>query len=62
MVLSGYTQVTTVLTAINQGEVFRFITKPWKLEAEFKPAVREAVQYYDFQDQRSRVAVENGTA
>jgi DNA-binding NtrC family response regulator len=62
MVLSGYTQVTTLLTAINQGEVFRFITKPWKLEDEFKPAVREAVQYYDFQNQRDRVTVENGTA
>lgn len=49
MVLSGYTQVTTLLTAINQGEVFRFITKPWRLEDEFKPAVREAVRYYDCQ-------------
>jgi len=52
MVLSGYTQVTTLLTAINQGEIFRFITKPWKLEEEFKPAVREAVEYYNFQSQR----------
>ncbi len=56
MVLSGYTQVTTLLTAINQGEVFRFVTKPWRLEDEFKPAVREAVKYYDCQNQR------NGTA
>ena len=54
MVLSGYTQVTTLLTAINQGEIFRFITKPWKLDEEFKPAVREAVEYYDFQDERTR--------
>ena len=54
MVLSGYTQVSTLLTAINQGEIFRFITKPWKLEEEFKPAIREAVEYYDFQYQRNR--------
>jgi len=58
MVLSGYTQVSTLLTAINQGEIFRFITKPWKLEEEFKPAVREAVEYYDFQYQRNRPAEE----
>ena len=58
MVLSGYTQVSTLLTAINQGEIFRFITKPWKLEEEFKPAVREAVEYYDFQNQRNRPAEE----
>jgi two-component system response regulator HupR/HoxA len=56
MVLSGYTQVTTLLTAINQGEVFRFITKPWRLEDEFKPAVREAVRYYDSQGQRNETA------
>jgi DNA-binding NtrC family response regulator len=58
MVLSGYTQVSTLLTAINQGEIFRFITKPWKLEEEFKPAVRDAVEYYDFQNQRNRPAEE----
>jgi len=58
MVLSGYTQVSTLLTAINQGEIFRFITKPWKLEEEFKPAVREAVKYYDFQNQHNEPAEE----
>ena len=58
MVLSGYTQVSTLLTAINQGEIFRFITKPWKLEEEFKPAVRDAVEYYDFQNQRNSPAEE----
>lgn len=58
MVLSGYTQVSTLLTAINQGEIFRFITKPWKLEEEFKPAVRDAVKHYDFQNQCTRPAEE----
>ena len=47
LVLSGYTQVTTLLTAINQGEIFRFITKPWKMEEDFKPAIRQAVAQYD---------------
>ncbi len=58
MVLSGYTQVTTLLTAINQGEIFRYITKPWDFEEEFKPAVREAIEYYDFQNQRNGPAEE----
>ena len=58
MVLSGYTQVSTLLTAINQGEIFRFITKPWKLEEEFKPAILEALEYYDFQSQRNSSAGE----
>ena len=58
MVLSGYTQVTTLLTAINQGEIFKFITKPWQLEEEFKPAIQEAVEYYNFRNQRQMVEAE----
>ncbi len=58
MVLSGYTQVATLLTAINQGEIFKFITKPWKLEDEFKPVIREAVEYYSFLSQRQTVEAE----
>ena len=50
IVLSGYTQVSTLLTAINQGEIFKYITKPWKLEDEFRPAIREAVEYYNFRN------------
>ena len=51
MVLSGYTQITSLLTAINQGEIFKYITKPWNLEEEFKPAVREALEYAAFKNQ-----------
>ena len=50
MVLSGYTQVTTLLTAINQGTIFKFITKPWDFEEDFKPALREAIEYYESQN------------
>ena len=59
MVLSGYTQVTTLLTAINEGEIFKFITKPWQLEKEFKPAIREAVEYYNFLSQRQTTEAES---
>jgi len=53
IVLSGYTQITTLLTAINQGEIFKFITKPWKLEEEFKGVVRESIERYNLQKQQS---------
>lgn len=52
IVLSGYTQVSTLLTAINQGEIYKYITKPWKLEDDFKPAIRDAVDYYNFRSGR----------
>ncbi len=47
IVLSGYTHITTLLTAINQGQIYKFITKPWKLEEEFKPVIREALEFYE---------------
>jgi DNA-binding NtrC family response regulator len=47
MALSGYTQITTLLTAINQAEIYKYITKPWKLEEEFKPSIRAAIDFYN---------------
>jgi DNA-binding NtrC family response regulator len=61
IVLSGYTQVSTLLAAINQGEIFRFITKPWRMEEDFKPAVREAVEQYNRQVQRGKAAEPAGS-
>jgi DNA-binding NtrC family response regulator len=58
LVLSGYTQVTTLLTAINQGEIFKFITKPWKLEEDFKIVLQQAVEYYNLRDERDRLLQE----
>jgi DNA-binding NtrC family response regulator len=47
IVLSGYTQISTLLTAINQGEIYKYITKPWRLEEEFKPSIRAAIEFYN---------------
>ena len=47
LVLSGYTEIDVLLTAINQGQVFRFITKPWKSNQELKIVVRQAIEFYD---------------
>jgi two-component system response regulator HupR/HoxA len=58
MVLSGYTEVTTLLTTINQGEIYKYITKPWKLEEEFKPAIRQAVEYYNIHNECDKTTAE----
>lgn len=47
VVLSGYTQVTTLLTAINQGEIFKYITKPWENESELRDAIHDSLVHYD---------------
>jgi EAL domain-containing protein (putative c-di-GMP-specific phosphodiesterase class I)/CheY-like chemotaxis protein len=41
MVLSGYTDLTTVTDAINRGAIYRFLTKPWDDE-ELRGQVRDA--------------------
>jgi DNA-binding NtrC family response regulator len=58
LVLSGYTQVGMLLTAINQGEIFKFITKPWKLEEEFKTILQQAIEYYNLRAERDSLAAE----
>jgi len=53
IVLSGYTQLSQMLATINQGEIFKFITKPWTTEEELLPVVRQAVDYYNLQVERN---------
>ena len=53
MILSGYTDVNTITEAINGGEVYKFMNKPWENEA-LVGAIREAFARYDDQ-QRSAV-------
>ncbi len=40
LVLSGNTDREMLLEAINQGEISRFIPKPWKSDEEFKTIIR----------------------
>lgn len=52
MVFSGYSQLQQVIATINQAEVFKFLTKPWNLEEELKPVIRQAVEYYRIRTER----------
>jgi len=46
ILLTAVTNLTTVVDAINRGEICRFIGKPW-LREELVAAVRDAVQRHD---------------
>ena len=46
IILTGYSQVSTLLSAINSGQVFRYLTKPWKMDTEFIPTIRQAIGYH----------------
>lgn len=45
MILTGYADLDAAVAAINQGSVYRFISKPWD-DTELKLAVRNAFEHY----------------
>jgi len=52
MILSGYTDTEELLGLINQGEIFRFICKPWHSNEEFKTTIRQAIEFYNLYSER----------
>lgn len=56
VVLSGYTQLSQVLVTINQGEIFKFITKPWTSENELLPTIKQSIDYYNLQIERDTLS------
>ncbi|WP_158861067.1 hybrid sensor histidine kinase/response regulator [Lunatibacter salilacus] len=46
ILLTGYSDIVSVIDAINRGEVYRFIDKPWNLE-QIKNAITNAAEIYD---------------
>jgi FixJ family two-component response regulator len=59
ILLTGQTSIDVAVEAINRGEVFRYLPKPWA-EGEICEAVRRAVQLAA--TQRRRLAVEDAAA
>jgi diguanylate cyclase (GGDEF)-like protein/PAS domain S-box-containing protein len=45
IILSGYTEVGTVLESINRGAIYRFYTKPWD-DGELRDNLRLAFRHY----------------
>lgn len=52
IMLTGYSDLNDTILAINEGAVFKFITKPWDDDLLTK-TIAEALQYYRFQKQIS---------
>ena len=46
IMLTGYADLEASIAAINKGEVYRFITKPWNDE-DLKLTVRQSLEYRD---------------
>ena len=54
MMLTGYSEMNVAVDAINRGEIFRLITKPWNDE-ELKATLRQAFDHYDLKSEIKRL-------
>jgi diguanylate cyclase (GGDEF)-like protein/PAS domain S-box-containing protein len=57
LVLSGYTELKSVTDAINEGSVFRFLTKPWD-DDKLRECVSEAFQYKNYADENRKLSLQ----
>ena len=57
LLFTAYADIRTVIDAINEGHVFRYITKPWESE-ELESVIRQAVERHDMILERNRLLAE----
>lgn len=57
IVLSGYTELESVTGAINEGSIYKFLTKPWDDDL-LRKNIREAFQYYEMEQENLRLTRE----
>jgi signal transduction histidine kinase len=57
LLFTGYADIRAVIDAINQGNVYRYITKPWDPD-ELQTVIREACERYDLIVERESMMAE----
>lgn len=61
LVLSGYTELQSITDAINEGAIYRFLTKPWD-DTRLLVHVQEAFRHKGMADENKRLSHEVVTA
>ena len=56
MILSGQADLQGILMAINQAEIYRFITKPW-IDEDFIITLEKAIQYHALTQENLRLSL-----
>src|SRR5262245_58827251 len=57
LLFTAYADIKAVIDAINQGSVYRYITKPWEPQ-ELQAVLRQAVEHYELVAERKRLLAE----
>jgi DNA-binding NtrC family response regulator len=58
IILTGYTDVETLVEAINSGHVYKYVTKPWNNE-ELRLTVSRALEHYETTKARHELEMSN---
>src|SRR5215212_7964997 len=58
MILTGYTDVSALVEAINCGQVYRYVTKPWDND-DLRLTVERALQHYQTNKARHELEAAN---
>ena len=61
LLFTAYADIHAVINAINLGQVFRYITKPWEAE-ELESVIRQAVERHDMIVEKNQLLAELQTA
>src|SRR5258707_1078155 len=51
LLFTAYSDLNAVIDAINQGSVYRYISKPWEVE-DLKATLKQAYDFYRLQEER----------
>src|SRR5262245_24717192 len=57
IVFTGYADIKAVIDAINQGQIYRYLTKPWDPD-ELVTVLHEACDYYERITERRRLLLD----
>ncbi|MBU0910202.1 MAG: response regulator [Proteobacteria bacterium] len=57
IVLSGYADTAAIVAAINEGQIYKFIAKPWD-DNELKITIAKALEVYFLNEQNQRLTSE----
>jgi diguanylate cyclase (GGDEF)-like protein/PAS domain S-box-containing protein len=57
MVLSGFTELQSVTDAVNEGAIYKFLTKPWD-DTQLRAHIEEAFSHKEMADENRRLGLE----
>lgn len=57
IVLSGYADTSAIVAAINEGQIYRFIPKPWN-DDELRVTIRNVIEHYSLHQRNKQLTLE----